>query len=419
MEVKKQNSICYITTNGIGNAWVAAELRIVKEAGAEVDLYSMRKPHQSFFSSGWANQINEETISIYPLPLVSFIASIVVSPFLFKGRFFSAFFNSLFSPRENLRARIAGIAHLFVACHWARKIRLKNYRLIHSQWIQSGGTIGFYASWLLDIPFSFTGHAVDLFRERCALKDKIKRADFIVAISEFHRQFYINEGADPDKIHIVYCGIDLSEYAYQYARSGNPFKILSFGRLVEKKGFSTLIHACSLLRDQGKEFHCEIAGSGPEYQALIDLVSDLNLGQFVTVTGQPLKQEEIESWMSQGDVFAQPCCWSKDNDIDGIPRSLMEAMAVGLPSISTKVAGIPDLIEHMKSGLLIDEHDSKALSNAIASLQENWSLREDISKSGRRMIEDRFNLESCLDPLVELFEDRISYKNGLEKGHAG
>jgi colanic acid/amylovoran biosynthesis glycosyltransferase len=344
------------------------------------------------------------------------MGSIVVSPFLYKRRFFSALLNALFSSRENVRARFAGIAHLFVACHWARNIRFKNYQLIHSQWIQSGGTIGFYASWLLDISFSFTGHAVDLFRDRCALKDKIERADFIVAISEFHRQFYINEGADPDKIHIVYCGIDLSEYRYQYVRSSDPFKILSFGRLVEKKGFSTLIHACSLLRDQGKEFQCEIAGSGPEYQALVDLIGDLNLSHIVTVTGQPLKQEEIEIWMCQGDIFAQPCCWSKDNDIDGIPRSLMEAMAVGLPSISTRVAGIPDLIEHKSSGLLIDENDIKALSDAILLLQENWSMREEISKSGRRMIERKFNLDNCLDPLVEIFQKKINIDDYLERG---
>jgi colanic acid/amylovoran biosynthesis glycosyltransferase len=416
MDVRKKSAICYITANGIGNAWVAAELRVIKDAGIGVDLYSMRKPQKSFFGSGWANQINDETISIYPLPFISFLVSIVVSPFLYKRRFFSALLNALFSSRENVRARFAGIAHLFVACHWARNIRFKNYQLIHSQWIQSGGTIGFYASWLLDIPFSFTGHAVDLFRDRCALKDKIERADFIVAISEFHRQFYINEGADPEKIHIVYCGIDLSEYPYQYVKSSNPIKILSFGRLVEKKGFSTLIYACGLLREQGVDFKCEIAGSGPEYQTLIDLIHSLDLGHFVTVTGQPLKQEDIESWMCQGDIFAQPCCWSKDNDIDGIPRSLMEAMAVGLPSISTRVAGIPDLIEHKKSGLLIDENDTKALSDAIVLLQESWTIREEMSRSGRRMIDNRFNLDNCLDPLVDLFQNRINIDNCLERG---
>jgi len=406
MTAAKGNSICYITTNGIGNAWVAAELKVLGEKGVDIDLYSMRRPHQSFFSSQWANRISLQTEYLYPLPIFSFLVSILSAPFLFKGRFLSALWNGLVSPRENLRARVAGLTHLFVACHWARQIRSKNYRLIHSQWIQSGGTIGFYASWLLGIPFSFTGHAVDLFRDRCALKDKVKHADFIVAISQFHKEFYIAEGADAEKIHIVYCGIDLNEYAYSYSESSGPVRILSFGRLVEKKGYSVLIEACALLRDLGVEFQCEIAGSGPQYAELKQLASSLKLNNLLTITGQALKQEDIDSWMRGGDIFAQPCCWSADNDVDGIPRSLMEAMAVGLPSISTSVAGIPDLIEHKKSGLLIAEHDAEALAKAIKLLIDDPALRRGFSEAGRQVIEQKFNLETCLDPLAEIFSDR-------------
>lgn len=406
MTVGKGNSICYITTNGIGNAWVAAELKVLAEKGINIDLYSMRRPHQSFFGSDWANRISQRTECLYPLPFLSFIFSILAAPFLFRARFFSGLWNALWSPRENIRARVAGLAHFFVACHWARQIRPKNYQLIHSQWIQSGGTIGFYASWLLDIPFSFTGHAVDLFRDRCALKDKVKHAEFIIAISQFHKNFYIAEGASAEKIHVVYCGIDLDEYAYNYSESKAPIRVLSFGRLVEKKGYSILIEACGLLRDLGVDFHCEIAGSGSEYGALKKLTALLNLDNRITITGKALSQEEIEEWMRTGDIFAQPCCWSADNDVDGIPRSLMEAMAVGLPSISTSVAGIPDLIEHMKTGLLIAEQDAEGLAKAIKLLIDDASLRRDLSQAGRQIIEQRFNLETCLDPLAEIFSHR-------------
>ena len=405
MNAGTENSVCYITTNGIGNAWVAAELKVLSEKGVGVDLYSMRRPHQSFFSSEWANRISQTTEYLYPLPSLSFFFSILAAPFLFKTRFLSALCNALWSPRENYRARVAGLAHFSVACHWARKIRSKNYKIIHSQWIQSGGTIGFYASYLLGIPFSFTGHAVDLFRDRCALKDKIKHAGFIVAISQFHKNFYLSEGASAEKIHVVYCGIDLDEYAYGYSERKAPIRILSFGRLVEKKGFPTLIKACALLRDLGLEFQCEIAGSGPEYEELKKLTASLNLGDRITITGKALNQEEIANWMRAGDIFAQPCCWSADNDVDGIPRSLMEAMAVGLPSISTTVAGIPDLIEHKKTGLLITEHDTNGLAKAIKLLIDDSSLRQDLSKGGRQIIEQKFNLETCLDPLADIFSD--------------
>jgi colanic acid/amylovoran biosynthesis glycosyltransferase len=416
MTSENGNSICYITTNGIGNAWVAAELKVLSEKGINIDLYSMRRPHQSFFSTDWANRIRQSTRYLYPLPILSFMFSILAAPFLFRTLFFSGLWNALFSSRENFRARVAGLAHFFVACHWARMIRTKHYKLIHSQWIQSGGTIGFYASWLLGIPFSFTGHAVDLFRDRCALKDKISHADFIIAISNFHKDFYIAEGASADKVHIVYCGIDLDEYGYQYFASEAPPRILSFGRLVEKKGFSTLIKACASLRDLGIEFQCEIAGSGPEHSALEQLTTELQLNDVVTITGQVLDQTEIATWMSGGGVFAQPCCWSADNDVDGIPRSLMEAMAVGLPSISTAVAGIPDLIEHGETGFLVAEHDAEALADALKILMTDLSVRENLSRRGRQIIEQKFNLRTCLNPLAELFRRKLQENTAVEDG---
>jgi colanic acid/amylovoran biosynthesis glycosyltransferase len=401
-------SICYITTNGIGGPWVAAELKIIQQRGIRADLHSMRTPELSFFDSDWAQRINNATEHIYPLPIASFAVSLLIAPLLFRAKFFSALYNALFSERESIRARIAGTTHLFVACHWARMINSRDYKLIHSQWIQSAGTIGFYAAWLLDIPFSFTGHAVDLFRERCALKDKISRAEFIVAISEFHKQFYIDEGASPNKIHIVYCGIELNEYPYNFSPPSDAIRILSFGRLVEKKGFDTLVHACNLLREDGIDFQCEIAGSGPEYGSLVELVSHFGLEDFVTITGKPLKQEEIQEWMSKGDIFAQPCCWSSDNDVDGIPRSLMEAMAIGLPSISTRVAGIPDLIEHQTSGLLIAERDAAGLAQSICILAKDRNIMQKMSAAGRRTVEERFNLDDCLDPLVKLYNDKVN-----------
>lgn len=404
---KDASAICYLTTNGIGNPWVAAELQYVQESGIPADLYTMRAPDKSFFDSEWAKTINQETKVLYPLPLWKFIGANILAPFKFRGRYSSALLNALFSRRENLRARIAGIAHFFVACYWALDISEKKYKLIHSQWIQSGGTIAYFTSRLLDIPFSFTGHAVDLFRDRCALKDKVAHADFIIAISEFHKEFYISEGSSAEKITVVYCGIDVDQFEFVEHELSLPMKILSFGRLVEKKGFADLIKACAILRDQGIEFHCEIAGSGPELLSLKALVNHFKLDSLVSLTGIPLQQEEIAAWMKQGDIFAQPCCWSSDNDIDGIPRSLMEAMAVGIPCISTNVAGIPDLIIDNESGVLIEANEPPALAKALVSLLEDPDRYARIARGGRKIVERKFNLDDCLEPLVERFRKKI------------
>ena len=207
--------ICYITTNGIGNVWVAAELEVLESHGVKFELSTMRSPDGILFKSKWARDLNQNTRVIYPLPAFTFITSNLLAPFRFRSNYFSNLANALFSSRENSRARIAGIAHFFVACFWATKIQNRGYKLIHSQWIHSCGTIGFYAANLLGLPFSFTGHAVDLFRDRCALTDKVRGARFIVAISNFHKRLYIEEGADPDNITVAYCGINVEELEFR------------------------------------------------------------------------------------------------------------------------------------------------------------------------------------------------------------
>src|SRR5687768_9553455 len=400
--------IHYITTNGIGNAWVAAELQIIGRKGIPCVLHSMRGPHQNFFGSGWADEINRKTKLIYPLPPVGFAISILAAPFLYGGRFFSAFGNALFGRREHLRARVAAIAHLFVACHWARSLRHENVSLIHAQWIQSSGTIAMYGAWLLDLPFSFTGHAVDLFRERVALLDKIERANFIVCISSFHREFFIKNGADPKKCHIVFCGIDVDQMQFRPRRANPRPRILSIGRLIEKKGFGDLIDACKLLKDRGIDFDCEIAGDGPLDKPLKEQVARLGLQDRVNVTGKALLQEQLADWFASGDVFAQPCVWSKDNDVDGTPRTLMEAMACGVPSISTRLVGIPDIIEHDVAGLLVEPHDVKGLANAMERLIKDKALAQRLALGGRRQMEEKFQIDRCLEPLAALYRSKLN-----------
>jgi glycosyltransferase involved in cell wall biosynthesis len=404
--------IHYITTNGIGNAWVAAELEIMQARGIPTVLHSLRSPHQNFFRSEWASEANRQTRLLYPLPRLGFLMSLLLAPFLFGGRFFAALGNALFAPRESARARRASIFHLGVACHWARTLRkaqaAEPVDLIHVQWIHSAGTVGMYAAWLLDVPYSFTGHAVDLFRDRVALEDKIRRAAFIVCISEFHRQFYLERGARPEQLHIVYCGIDPTSFPYRWEpRAAGRKRVLSVGRLVEKKGFDHLIDACGILKDRGYVLECVIAGDGPLDAELRSQIAARGLEDCVQLTGKAIHQDELPGFLASGDLFAQPCVWSRDNDVDGTPRTLMEAMATGLPSISTRLAGIPDIIEDGRSGLLVEPGDIQGLADAMRRILDDPALAEALSRGGRRQILEKFEINHCLEPLAELFRQYL------------
>jgi colanic acid/amylovoran biosynthesis glycosyltransferase len=401
--------IHYMTTQGVGDAWVGNELNVMRKAGVPFVLHALRKSSRKLFDSPWANELLKNTRFIYPIPKLEFIVSALMAPFLFGPRFWGALFNALFGERESFRNRVVALGHLFVAAHWARGLRNEKVSHIHSQWIHSGGTVAYYGAWLLGVSFSFTGHAADLFRQRVALKDKIKRAEFIVCISEFHRDFFIKQGADPNKLIIGYCGINLDLYKPKPEGSTRNLKlqIRSSGRLVDKKGFNHLIAACAILRDRNVDFQCVIGGNGPLFEPLSKQIAELKLEDYVKLTNQEITQEAIPQFMYEGDVYCLPCVWAKDNDVDGLPQMLMEAMACGLPAISTRLVGIPDLIIHEKTGLLCEPGDEKALADALERLWNNPELSQSIVVNAMKILREKFDLNHSLSLLIEQYRKRL------------
>lgn len=402
--------IHYITTNGVGNPWVAAEMEIVQKQGVPCALCTMRSPGTHYFKSEWVRRLDAECEVLYPLPKARFAADVLAAPLRFGGRFAAALWNALTGERESLRARVAGLAHLFVAAHWAARLRRggREVSLIHSQWIHSCGTIGMYAAWLMGVPFSFTGHAVDLFRDRVALKDKVRRAEFIVAISSFHRDLYLSLGADPAKIITVFCGIDVGALAFRPRPMGGETPVvLSLGRLIEKKGFEYLIDACAILRDRGVALRCIIGGDGPLEGALKRRIAERGLEGVVQLDGKAVLQEDLPRFFAQGHVFAQPCVWAADGDVDGTPRTLMEAMACGNAAISTRLVGIPDIVEDGVSGLLVEPRDAAALANAMERLVTDPAQTARFAAEGRERMERLFQIDRCVEGLVTQFRARL------------
>ncbi len=402
--------IHYMTVCGIGDAWVGNELHTVQSAGIPFAIHAMRRPTRKLFGSPWAQDLNARTRVLYPLPPLGLLLALMAAPFRFGKRFFAALGNVLFGRRESLRNRVASMAHFFVACYWAGQLRREEVTHIHSQWIHSGGTIAMFGSWLLGKTFSFTGHAADLFRERVALEDKIRRADFIICISEFHREFYKKHGARDQQLHIAYCGIELDKFApaaAPRARDGK-LRIVSSGRLVAKKGFNDLIAACRLLADRGIDLTCVIAGSGPLQEQLQGQIDELKLRDRVKLTGQEIKQEEIPGFMHTGDVYCLPCVWAEDGDVDGLPQMLMEAMACGLPVVSTRLVGIPDLVIHEKTGLLVEPRQVQALATAIERLASDSILSLRLSQAALVHLRERFDLTQSLEPLLQQFRRRLN-----------
>lgn len=404
--------IHYMTTQGVGDAWIGNELRVVMRSGIPIRLHALNRPQSTFFKAPDIEVLERETRYIYPLSKWAALLAVLAAPARFGGRSLAALGNALFGERESLKIRLTGLWHFAVACHWAAAMRGRDVTHIHSQWIHSAGTVAMFGAWLLDRPFSFTGHAADLFRNRSALRDKIRRAEFIICISDFHRRFYLENGARPEQLQIVYCGIDTAHFSPRRRTrpEGEPLHILSSGRLVGKKGLPVLIEACGILAARGYDFRCTIAGSGPDEADLRARVAAAGLGDRISLTGEALKQEDIPAFMYSGDVYCLPCVWAKDNDVDGLPQMLMEAMACGLPAISTDLVGIPDLVIDGETGLLVPPEDARALADALMQLGENDDLARQLASSGHTHVTKTFDIDSCLDPLLSRFRAALEQK---------
>jgi colanic acid/amylovoran biosynthesis glycosyltransferase len=248
-----------------------------------------------------------------------------------------------------------------------------------------------------------------------ALLDKIDRAVFIVCISEFHKDFFLKLGARPEQLHIVYCGIDVTHFSpandTESPNSGRITHIVSSGRLVEKKGFLYLVDACHLLKQRGILFKCTIGGNGPQEVEIRERIKQFGLEQEVNLTGQALTQEELPEFFRSADIYALPCVWARDDDVDGLPQMLMEAMACEVPSISTNLVGIPDLIVDGETGLLVEPRNSVQLADAIQKLIECPSQGIQMGAAGRALILKKFEINRALEPLVTLFKHQLKLAN--------
>ncbi len=309
--------------------------------------------------------------------------------------------------RVGLLNRIGlGLLYRFiVAAGVARTLLDENCEHLHVHFAHIPTDIAMYAAGMSAVPFSFTAHANDLFERNWLLDKKVKRARFAVTISEYNRQLIKKSGGAEHKIHIIRCGVDHTAFAARSGRAENSIPTIgTLGRLVEKKGVDDLIRACKILRDRNVAFSVEIAGDGPLLTELQQLVDDSDLSAQVRFKG-PLSHEQVPQWLQALDVFVLACKKDRNGDMDGIPVVLMEAMLAGVPVISSRISGIPELIEDGQSGLLAEPASPDHLAEAISRLLSDEILYSDLRKNAIVKVQTEFDLSNNVVRLNELFKE--------------
>jgi len=266
---------------------------------------------------------------------------------------------------------------------------------MHAHFASSGARVAHWASLLTGVPYSFTAHAKDIYHQEVnpdSLRDKITDARFVVTVSDFNQQYLRSlMGDESSDIRRLYNGIDLTRFRPDPSVAREQKLILAVGRLVEKKGFDNLIQACALLADRGLGFRCEIIGKGPLKQALSDHITKLGVGEFVKLIGARPQDQVLQAY-KRATIFALPCIVGSDGNRDGLPTVLLEAMATGLPPVSTDLTGIPEIIDHNVNGLVVPPGDVAALANGLARLLHNPALRKRLGTAARRKVEREFDV---------------------------
>jgi colanic acid/amylovoran biosynthesis glycosyltransferase len=279
---------------------------------------------------------------------------------------------------------------------------------VHAHWATYPASSAMHLSRLVGVPFSFTAHAHDIFVERQLLVPKLETAEFVATISEFNRRLLAQtaERAPAGRIRIVHCGIDVNNFPYMEGRP-DPAAILAVGRLDEIKGFPVLIEACKLLRDQGVQYRCAIIGDGELRTVLESAIRMYQLHNNVQLLGAR-PQAEVRRYLYSAGMFVLPSVVTSNGNMDGIPVALMEAMAAGTPVISTRVSGIPELVEDRLSGLLVPQKDPVRLAGAIEELIAlAGPARLEMTRAARSAIEDRFSVQRESAKLRGFFEGTV------------
>jgi glycosyltransferase involved in cell wall biosynthesis len=279
---------------------------------------------------------------------------------------------------------------------------------LHAHFAHDPALIAYLVHCMTGIPFSFTAHARDLYQvPEKALTDRIRRAKAVITCCNANME-YLNRIApsQQSKFSLVYHGVNLKDFQPgSNTGAGSTLKgplILSVGRLVEKKGFQDLLQALLIVKRRGEGFQCVIYGDGPLGKQLTAWINEHGLAPQVKLMGD-CTQQELISIYQHATLFILTPVQTEDGDRDGIPNVIVESMAVGLPVITTSIAGIPELVDHNQNGLLYQPRDVEGISSGIIELLQNAEKRRQFGRAASKKVAEQFDITRAANRLKTLF----------------
>ncbi len=285
-------------------------------------------------------------------------------------------------------------------------LRLQEMKIshVHTHFAGMAARTAFWIAKFFPITFSFTAHANDIFAPRnfeIGLDKLVQAARAIITETDYSEKFLRERFPErADRIHRIYNGLNLGEFERANFSSSPPL-IVAIGRLIAKKGFTDLIRACALLVERGRSFRCEIFGEGSLEKELRAHVQDSGLQERVQLPG-PKPLHELSARLASASVFVLPSVPEADGGMDNLPTVIMEAMATGLPVVSTTIGGIPEMVVENQTGVLVPPGDVAALADAIEKVISDRSLGQLLGQAGYERAQKLFSIEKNVRELCAL-----------------
>lgn len=397
--------IIYITAQtplGKGETFILEELFELKRQ--EVDLLIIpRTPTREIFHKGAENLVKGSIC--LPLMngkiLIKFLFSLITRARIVKV------IENIFKYSRSVHILVKNLAVLPKAVYISDITKNNNVKHIHAHWGSTTSTMAYVVSRLSGIPWSFTLHRWDI-KENNMLKEKVKSAKFVRCISENGKIELLRIiGTDfKDKIKVIHMGVKIpTNVGGLLFKDKEYFKIVTPANLLAVKGHKYLIEACSILVEEGiKNFECIFYGKGLMRNELKEVIKKNLLNNYIKMPGMIPHEKLIQMYEnSEVDIVILPSITTKNGEHEGIPVSLMEAMAYSIPVISTNTGGIPELLFD-KAGVIVEGENPKQLAIVIKKFIKNRNFREKIGRQGYERVCKKFNIQKNTEKLLELFE---------------
>jgi colanic acid/amylovoran biosynthesis glycosyltransferase len=380
----------------LSQTFVTNEIHQLRQLGAEVDVISLEQSDENLVNADWAGSFRS-----LPRPA---LRHAVRDHLWFAIRHW-----------QRYRAFLGAVARLHD--HWSlalMRLPSEARRLLgptgpqwcHTHFAWSTASVAAYLARLLGVPASITLHAKDIYvADRRHLRMQLAHFDRIVTVCNYNVGFLAGLGVMPDRagsVVVVPCGVAVPAVPHTDTNSTQPsVDVVSVGRLVEKKGFDTLIRALALVRDRLPDIRAVIVGEGPERESLAELIAELGLEGNVTLAGS-LRHEQTLELLSAAKLFCLSAQRARDGDGDALPVVLREAMARAIPVVSTRIAGIPDTVDDAV-GWLVEPRSPRALADAITAALSDETERTKRGRAARARVLARWTVEAQAAGMLRLF----------------